>query len=164
MNIRRLLLGAVLCVASAAPSRAQTRLSVGGGAGVAGSTESSLSDGHGGTVIMAQLVRGGLPFVAIGGEFNRWSHDSLNANFLTGVVQAHIPLTGFLLKVGAGYGSGDPDGLGKVSGPALQFGAAYDFTIPAAPIAITLFGNALLAHASSRSLQTVTAGLALTLR
>jgi len=36
--------------------------------------------------------------------------------------------------------------------------------VPAAPIAITLFGNGLLAHASSRSLQTVVAGVALTLR
>jgi len=164
MNVRTLIFGGLCCVAFAVPSRAQTRLSVGGGAGVAGSTESSLSDGRSGKVIMAQLVRGGLPFVTIGAEYNRWSHDSLSANFLTGIIQAHIPLTGFLLKVGAGYGSGDPDGLGKVNGPALQFGAAYDFTIPAAPIAVTLFGNALLSHASSRSLQMVGGGLALTLR
>ena len=164
MNNRILILGAVLAVGSVAPLRAQTRLSIGGGAGVVGSTESSLSDGSRGRVIMAQLLRGGLPFVAIGGEFNRWSRDSLSANFVTGVVQAHIPLTGFLLKAGIGYGSGNPDGLGKISGPALELGAGYDFTIPAAPIAITLFGNGLLAHASSRSLRTVVAGVALTLR
>jgi len=65
---------------------------------------------------------------------------------------------------GAGYGTGDPDGLGKVSGTAFHLGASFDFTIPAAPIAVTLFSNALLAHATSRSVQMVNGGLALTLR
>ncbi len=129
-----------------------------------GSTESSLSDGKSGTVFMGQIVRSALPFTGIGAEVNHWRTGSLNATFVTGLLQFAVPLTGFRLKVGGGYGTGDPDGLGKVSGTAIQLGAAYDFTIPAAPIAITFFGNALLAHATSRSMQMVAGGLALTIR
>jgi hypothetical protein len=162
--IRTFLIVAGLSAAIAGPARGQTRLSFGTGLGRAGSTESSLSDGKNGTVFMGQIVRSVLPFVGIGAEVNRWSNGSLNTTFATGVLQIAVPLTGFRLKAGAGYGTGDPDGLGKVSGAALHLGAAYDFTIPGAPVAITLFSNALLAHATSRSVQMVNGGLALTLR
>jgi hypothetical protein len=40
----------------------------------------------------------------------------------------------------------------------------YDITLPAAPIALAVFGNALLAHAALRSVQTVDAGIAITWR
>jgi len=162
--IRTFFLVAALSASVAFPSRAQTRLSFGAGLGRAGSTESSLSEGKNGTVLMGQIVRSVLPFVGIGAEFNRWSTGSLNTTFATGVVQIAVPLTGIRLKAGAGYGTGNPDGLGKASGTAVHLGASYDFTIPAAPIAITLFSNALVAHSTARSVQMVDAGLALTLR
>lgn len=160
---RTILLAATLSMA-AIPAFGQTRISVGAGLGMAGSTESSLSDGKSGTVYMAQIVRSVLPFVGIGAEANRWRTGSLNTTFLTGILQVAVPLTGFRLKAGAGYGTGDPDGSGKATGTAIHLGASYDFTIPAAPIAITLFSNALLVHSASRSVQMVDAGLALTLR
>jgi len=162
--IRTFLLVAGISVTIAAPSRGQTRLSFGTGLGRAGTTESSLSEGKNGTIYMGQIVRSVLPFIGIGAEANRWNTGSLNTTFVTGILQVAVPLTGFRLKAGAGYGTGDPDGLGKVSGTAVQLGASYDFTIPAAPIAITLFSNALLAHSAARSVQMVNAGLALTLR
>jgi hypothetical protein len=162
--IRYFLIAAALCTAIAAPTQGQMRISVGAGLGVAGSTESSLSEGKGGTILMGQVVRSVLPFAGIGAEVNRWHTGSLNTTFVTGIVQIAVPLTGLRLKVGAGYGTGDPDGLGKVSGTTLHLGGSYDFTIPAAPIAVTVFGNALLSHAASRSMQMVGGGLALTVR
>ena len=162
--MRSLFLLFFLCGTIAMPSAAQWRVSLGAGAGISGSTESSLSDGKGGTVFMGQIVRGGLPLVGLGAEVNRWSRGTLNTTFATGILQAHVPLTGLLLKIGAGYGTGDPDGLGKINGPTLQLGAGYDLTVPFAPIASTFFANALLSHASTRSMQMVGAGLALTFR
>lgn len=162
--MRPILLSLFLSATVALPSPAQWRVSLGAGGGIAGSTESSLSDGKGGTLFMGQIVRGGLPFVGLGAEVNRWSRGTLNTTFATGILQAHVPLTGLLLKVGAGYGTGDPDGLGKINGPTLQLGAGYDLTVPFAPIAATFFANALLSHASSRSMQMVGVGLALTFR
>ena len=162
--MRLLLFSLLLCSTIAVPSEAQWRVSLGAGAGIAGSTESSLSDGKGGTVFMGQIVRGGLPLVGLGAEVNRWSRGTLNTTFATGIVQAHVPLTGLLLKVGAGYATGDPDGLGKINGPTLQLGAGYDLTVPFAPIAATFFANALVSHASSRSMQMVGGGIALTFR
>ena len=162
--MRRLFLSLLLCGSIATPSAAQWRVSLGAGAGISGSTESTLSDGKGGTLFMGQIVRGGLPFVGLGAEVNRWSRGTLNTTFATGILQAHVPLTGLLLKIGAGYGAGDPDGLGKINGPTLQLGAGYDLTVPFAPIAATFFANALISHASTRSMQMVGAGLALTFR
>jgi hypothetical protein len=162
--MRSLLLSLSLSVALVLPMSAQTRVSFGAGGGVAGSTDASLSEGKGGTVFMGQIVRGGLPLVGIGAEVNRWQRGSLNTTFVTGIVQAHVPLTGLLLKVGAGYGTGDPDGLGKINGPTLQLGAGYDLTFPFAPIAATFFANALVSHTPSRSMQMVGGGLALTFR
>lgn len=162
--IRYFLIAAALCTATTAPLQGQMRISVGAGLGVAGSTESSLSEGKGGTILMGQVVRSVLPFAGIGAEVNRWHTGSLNTTFVTGILQIAVPLTGVRLKAGAGYGTGDPDGLGKVSGTTVHLGGSYDFTIPAAPIAVTLFGNALLSHAASRSMQMVGGGLALTLR
>ncbi len=162
----RWLAAGVLCagLAFANTSSAQSRISFGAGGGIAGSTDASLSNGHGGLLLMGQVVHGILPFVGLGIELNHWTRSSTDATFATAIAQVHVPLTGLLLKAGAGYGGGDPDGLGRINGVAGQLGVAYDLTLPGAPIAVTLFGNALLAHAASRSMQLVGGGLALTLR
>lgn len=162
--MRLLCASLLLTTTLAIPSSAQTRVSFGAGGGVAGSTDASLSEGKGGAVFMGQIVRGGLPFIGIGAEVNHWRRGSLNTTFVTGIVQAHLPLTGLLLKVGAGYGTGNPDGLAKISGTTLQLGAGYDLTFPFAPIAATFFANALLSYAPARSMQMVGGGLALTFR
>ena len=163
--MRSLGISLLLATALAVPSRAQTRVSLGAGGGIAGSTDASLSEGKGGTLLMGQIVRGGiLQFIGIGAEVNHWNRGSLNTTFATGIIQAHVPLTGLLLKVGAGYGTGDPDGLGKINGKTLQLGAGYDLTFPFAPIAATFFVNALLSYAPARSMQMVGGGLALTFR
>jgi hypothetical protein len=151
-------------LASPRTTAAQVRLSVGAGAGVAGSTDQSLSFGRGGVLLTGQLARVVLPFVGIGAEVNHWSRSGSSLTFATGIVQVHVPMTGLLLKAGAGYGAGDPDGLGRVSGVAGQLGAAYDLTLPGAPIAITLFANGALAYSPARSAQLVGGGLALTFR
>jgi hypothetical protein len=163
---RRSIMAAALVAAVAAPRglAAQVRFSLGVGAGVAGSTDASLSEGHGGVVLSGQLAHGVLPFVGIGAEVNHWSRSGANITFATGIVQVHVPMTGLFLKAGAGYGGGTPDQAGRVNGAAGQLGLAYDLTLPGAPIAITVFGNGLLAHAPSRSLQLVAGGLALTFR
>jgi len=162
--MRPIVLALLLSTTLALPAAAQWRVSLGAGGAIAGSTESSLSDGKGGALFMGQIVRGGLPLVGVGAEVNRWSRGTLNTTFATGIIQAHVPLTGLLLKVGVGYGTGDPDGLGKINGATVQFGAGYDLTVPFAPIAATFFGNALVSHASSRSMQLVGVGVALTFR
>ena len=128
MARRRSWMAVALVVACALPCvvSAQTRLSLGVGGGIAGSTDASLSEGRSGIVLMGQLVHGVLPF--------------------------------------AGLGMGDPDGAGTMSGAAAQIGLSYDLTIPAAPIAVTLFGNGSVAYSSSRSMQLVDAGIAITLR
>jgi hypothetical protein len=95
---------------------------------------------------------------------NHWTRSGSSLTFATAIVQVHVPMTGLLLKAGAGYGSGDPDGLGRVNGVAGQLGTAYDLTLPGAPIAITLFANGALAYSSARSAQLVGGGLALTFR
>lgn len=143
---------------------AQVRLSLGAGAGVAGSTDASLSEGRGGALFTGQITRVVLPFVGLGAEVNHWTRSGSTATFATGIVQVHVPMTGLLVKAGVGYGAGDPDGLGHIGGVAGQLGLAYDLTLPGAPIAITLFGNGLLAYAPSRSMQLAGGGLALTFR
>lgn len=163
---RRWITAAALVAVSTFPLglAAQVRFSLGAGAGVAGSTDASLSEGSGGVVLTGQLVHGVLPFVGVGAEVNHWSRPGSNITFATGIVQVHVPATGLFLKAGAGYGGGTPDSAARVSGVAGQLGLAYDLTLPGAPIAITVFGNGLLAYASSRSLQLVGGGLALTFR
>lgn len=156
--------GLFAIAAYARPVKAQVRLSLGAGGGIAGSTDASLSEGRGGVLLMGQLARVVVPFVGIGAEVNHWRRSGSNITFATGIVQLHVPMTGLFLKAGAGYGSGDPDGLGQVHGLAGELGVAYDVTLPGAPVAITLFGNGALAHASSRSLQMVGGGIALTFR
>lgn len=163
---RRTIFAAALFTILALPSGlwAQTRLSLGAGAGMAGSTDASLSEGRGGVVLAGQVVHGVLPFVGIGAEANHWSRSGSSITFGTVILQVHVPLTGLFVKAGAGYGGGTPDSAAHVSGPAGELGLAYDLTLPGAPIAITVFGNAGLVYNSSRSLQMVGAGLAVTFR
>lgn len=166
MDRRRSWLTAATIVACALPRvvGAQTRLSLGVGAGIAGSTDASLSEGRGGVALMGQVVRGVLPFVGVGVGVDHWNRAGSTVTFVTGIVQLHVPATGLLLRAGAGYGTGNPNGAGTTSGVAGQIGLSYDLTIPAAPIALTLFGNGSVAHSSSRSIQLVDAGIAITLR
>ncbi len=154
----------VIALALPSLASAQMRLSVGAGAGVAGSTESSLSEGRGAPILMAQATRNVVPFVGLGAEVNYWRHSAGDATFVTGIVQAHLPLTGVFVKAGVGYGTGDPDERGKISGVTGQLGLGYDISIPAAPVAFTIFANGFLAHGSVRYLQMVGGGLAITFR
>jgi hypothetical protein len=153
-----------ICAAVLLPATAiaQPRVSVGVGGGIAGSTESSLSDGRGAPAVMLQVTGSVLPLVGIGVEVNDWRHTGSNIAFATGHVQLHLPVLPLFVKLGAGVGTGDPDGKGTTTGAAVQVGAGYDITLPLAPVALTLFGNALLAHSAARSVQMVDAGLALT--
>lgn len=167
-DMKRILgvLGIAACALATAwrTASAQLRVSVGAGAGVAGSTEQSLSNGTGAPVVMAQVVRPAGPVLGIGGEVDYWRGHDGHVGFATALVQAHLPVVPFRLAVGVGYGDGDPDGQRNAGGLAGQIGAAYDITLPLAPIALTVFGNAFLAHASIRYIQTVDAGIALTWR
>ena len=142
----------------------QMRLSVGAGIGVAGSTDQSLSYGRGAPIVMAQVTRPLLPGIGLGGEVDYWKGSVSHVGFATAVAQARLPLIPLYLKAGLGYGNGSPDNRGNVSGLAGQLGAMYDITLPLAPIALTVFGNAFLAHAALASVQTVDAGLAITWR
>ncbi len=105
-----------------------------------------------------------MPGIGLGGEVDYWRGKDSHVAFATGLVQFNIPLIPLYLKAGLGYGNGDPGGTGNVAGLAGQLGVMYDITLPGAPIALTVFSNALLAHAALHSLQTVDAGLALTWR
>jgi hypothetical protein len=131
---------------------------------MAGSTDASLSEGRGAPVVMGQATRSLVPFLGIGVQIDDWRRSGSNIVFATAHLQLHIPVTPFYVKIGGGFGSGDPDGKGRITGGAGQIGAAYDITLPFAPVALTVFGNAFLSHTSSRSMQMVDAGLAFTLR
>src|SRR5262249_19509467 len=144
------------------PAMAQARVSLGVGGGLAGSTESSLSDGRGAPAVMFQVTKSVLPLVGLGVEVNDWRPSGSNVVFPTGHVQLHLPVLPLFVKVGAGVGTGDPDGKGRATGTAVQIGGGYDLTLPLAPVALTIFSNALLAYSSARSVQMVDAGLALT--
>jgi hypothetical protein len=161
--VNRMVGVAAAAVLLAAPGvAAQTRVSIGAGAGLAASTDGSLSEGRGGPVVMGQIVHGIAPFVGVGAEVNYWRSGSADAAFATGQLQFHLLPTSFVLKVGGGYGHGNPDGLGKVDGPAGQVGAAYDIAFDRARVLLTLFANGLLAYSSARSMQMVDGGLAIT--
>jgi len=158
------LLPIALIAALPLPAIAQARVSLGAGGGLAGSTESSLSDGRGAPAFMISVTKSVLPLVGLGLEVNDWRHSGSNVAFATGHVLLHLPVLPLFVKVGAGVGTGDPDGRGSATGAAVQFGGGYDLTLPLAPVALTIFGNALLSYSSSRSVQMVDLGLALTLK
>jgi hypothetical protein len=145
-----------------AVASAQLRVSLGVGAGLSGSTDESLSYGRGAPIVMGQVTRPLFPGLGLGAEVDYWKGPVSHVAFATALLQAHIPLIPIYFKAGLGYGNGSPDGNGNVSGLAGQLGAMYDLTLPAVPVALTVFTNALLAHARLRSVQTVDAGLAIT--
>ena len=160
--MRFLILAALAVVPSAASS--QLRISVGAGAGLSGSTDESLSYGRGAPIVMANVIRPLFPGLGLGAEVDYWKGSVSHVAFATALADAHIPLIPLHVKAGLGYGNGSPDNNGNVEGLAGQLGAMYDITLPAAPIALTVFANALYAHARLRSVQTVDAGLAITWR
>ncbi|HEX3866740.1 MAG TPA: hypothetical protein VHV78_08310 [Gemmatimonadaceae bacterium] len=162
--MKRIALVFVAMLASSGTALSQTRISVGLGGGIAGSTDESLSDGKGAPVVMGAVTSSVLPLVALGAEVDYWRRSEAQSTIATGILQVHIPVLPLFLKVGVGYGSGDPNGGGNISGITGQVGAAYDLALPVLPVAFTLFGNAFLAHGSARSLQMVDGGLALTWR
>jgi len=145
-------------------SFAQTRVSIGAGGGIAGSTDASLSEGRAAPILTGQVAATVAPFAAIGAEMDYWRRRVSSVAFVTGEVLLHAPATPLHVTLGAGYGRGDPDGKGTISGAAGQLGAAYDVTVPGTPVAVTLFVNAFVAHGSSRSVQMVDGGLAITWR
>jgi hypothetical protein len=163
-HLKDFLIVAVIAFATPRAVTAQARLSIGVGGGMAGSTESSLSDGRGAPVIMGQATKSLLPLIGLGVQVDDWRRSGSNIAFATAHLQLSIPLTPFYLKLGGGVGTGDPDGKGRITGAAGQIGAAYDLTLPLAPVALTIFGNAFLSHASTRSMQMVDAGLAFTVK
>jgi hypothetical protein len=160
--MRLLLFAALVALPSAAS--AQLRISVGAGAGLSGSTDETLSNGTGAPIVMAEVVRPLFPGLGLGAEVDYWKGNVSHVAFATALVQAHLPVIPLHVKAGLGYGNGSPDGKGNVEGLAGQLGVMYDITFPGAPIALTVFSNALLAHARLRSVQTVDAGLAVTWR
>jgi hypothetical protein len=160
--IRRLLPATAALALWSAAGSAQTSVSLGVGGGIVASTESSLSDGKSGVVGMFSLTRSLLPLIGIGAEADYLRRTGAETIFGAGFVKVHLPVVPLGVKLGVAYGNGDPDGNGKISGVGAQVGATYDVTLPAVPIALTIFGNAFLAHGSSRYLQMVDAGIALT--
>ncbi len=160
--MRLLFLAALVALPSTAS--AQLRISVGAGAGISGSTDESLSFGTGAPVVMGEIVRPLLPGIGLGAEVDYWKGSVSHVAFATALAQAHLPVIPLYFKAGLGYGNGSADNKGNVEGLAGQLGVMYDITFPGAPVALTVFTNALLAHARLRSVQTVDAGLAITWR
>ncbi|MEP6495840.1 MAG: outer membrane beta-barrel protein [bacterium] len=142
-------------------ARAQVGASIGGGVGIAGSTDQSLSDGQSGWVINGQITTSLTPLLKVGGEVDHLHHTGANATFGTAIAELSVPVVPFYIKAGAGYGKAEVnDGGGSVSGFALQLGAGYKIGLPGSPIGLAVFGNAYFAHGSSRYAQMVDAGLA----
>jgi hypothetical protein len=141
---------------------AQLRASVGAGAGIAGSTESTLSEGRTAPIVMGELAAMARA-VGVGVEVDGWRHDSLSIVIASADLHVRLASTPLAIKLGAGVGRGDPDGQGTISGTAGHIGATYDFGFSATR-ALTLFANGLVVYTSARSLQMVDAGLAITWR
>lgn len=167
--IKRLFTLAAISIGLVNPGalRAQLGFSVGAGAGMAGGTESSLSDGHGGWIVMGQVTTTAIPLVRVGAEVNHFQSGDINVNFATAIIQLHLLATPLFGKIGVGYGRGDfkdaDPHLDRPKGVAAEIGLGYSIGFPGIPIGVDIFGNALLAHGSSRSAQMVDAGLAIRL-
>jgi hypothetical protein len=137
-------------------------VSVGAGVGIAGSTDASLSEGRSAPVVMGQ-VTAMAALVGVGAEVDGWRNGASSVLLASGDLQLHVPSTPLFVKLGVGFGRGDPDGKGTISGTAGHLGAAYDISLSATR-ALTLFGNAFLVYAPTRSLQMVDGGIAITWR
>jgi hypothetical protein len=141
---------------------AQLRVSVGAGAGIAGSTMGSLSEGLTAPVAMGE-VAAMAKAVGLGVEVDGWRHDSLSILIASADLHVRVASTPLAIKLGAGVGRGDPDGQGTISGTAGHIGATYDFGFSATR-ALTLFANGLVVYTSARTLQMANAGVAITWR
>jgi hypothetical protein len=141
---------------------AQLRVSVGAGAGIAGSTDASLSEGRSAPVVMGQ-VTAMARLIGVGVEVDGWRNGGSSVLLAIADLQLRAASTPFFLKLGAGFGHGDPDAKGTISGAAGHIGAAYDISLTATR-ALTLFGSGFLAYAPTRSLQMVDGGIAITWR
>lgn len=161
--VRRILIaGATAAVMVPSLASAQMRVSLGAGAGIAGSTDASLSEGRTAPVVIGQ-VTAMAAVVGIGAEVDGWRNGTSNVLVASGDLHLRVPSTPLFLELGAGVGRGDPDGKGTISGTAGHLGAEYDIGLSATR-ALTLFANAFLVYAPSRSLQMVDGGLAITWR
>lgn len=154
--------GTAVAVTIPSVASAQARISAGAGAGIAGSTEGSLSEGRTAPVVMVQVSTAGP--IGIGLEGDGWWRSGSSILVAAADIQLHVPSTPLFLKLGAGVGRGDPDGLGTISGVAGHVGAALDIGPHSSALALSLFGNGFLVYTASRSLQMVDAGLAITRR
>jgi hypothetical protein len=141
---------------------AQLRVSIGAGAGIAGSTMGSLSEGLTAPVAMGE-VAAMAKAVGVGVEVDGWRHDSLSILIASADLHVRVASTPLAIKLGAGVGRGDPDGQGTISGTAGHIGATYDFGFSATR-ALTLFANGLVVYTSARTLQMANAGVAITWR
>jgi hypothetical protein len=141
---------------------AQLRVSIGAGAGIAGSTMGSLSEGLTAPVVMGE-VAAMAKAVGVGVEVDGWRHDSLSILIASGDLHVRLASTPLAIKLGAGVGRGDPDGQGTISGTAGHIGATYDIGFSATR-ALTLFANGLVVYTAARTLQMANAGLAITWR
>lgn len=161
--IRRLLVAAAVGLTASSAASAQVRASIGAGIGIAGSTDATLSEGRTGPVATAQVAAAAGP-VGVGVEGDGWWRGSSSALIATGNLQLQVPSTQLFVTLGAGFGRGDPDGLGTINGTAGHVGLAYDIPFSGSKMALTLFGNGFLVYSPSRSLQLVEGGLAITHR
>jgi hypothetical protein len=161
--VRRILIAGVAAITIPMVVHAQVRLTVGAGAGIAASTDGSLSEGRTAPVVTAQLTAMA-SVIGAGAQVDGWWNGSSNVALATGHLQFHVPSTPLFLTLGAGFGRGDPDGKGTISGTAGHIGAACDIGRAASARVLTLFGNAFLVYAPARSLQMVDGGLAITWR
>jgi hypothetical protein len=163
--VRRIVITVAAAVATgSAAASAQVRMSIGAGAGIAGSTDGSLSEGLTGPVAMGQLTAFAPVGVGVGLEVDGWRSGAQNALLETGHLQFHVPSVPVYLTLGAGFGRGDPDGRGTISGTAGHIGVAWDIGLLRSPLSLTLFGNGLVVYTPTRSLQMVDGGLAITRR
>jgi hypothetical protein len=159
---RILFAGATAAVTVPGVASAQLRVSVGAGVGIAGSTDASLSEGRSAPVVMGQ-VTAMAALVGVGVEVDGWRSGASSVLLASGDLQLRVPSTPLFVKLGVGFGRGDPDGKGTINGTAGHLGAAYDISLSATR-ALTLFGNAFLVYAPTRSLQMVDGGIAITWR
>jgi hypothetical protein len=161
---RYLIAAMVAAVALTVPrvAFAQLRMSFGAGAGIAGTTDASLSEGRTAPIVMAE-VAAMANAVGLGLEVDAWHRDASSSLIANGDLHIRIPSTPVVVKFGAGVGRWDSETHGTITGTAAHIGATYDIGFSAAR-ALTLFANGFLVYSPLQSQQLVDAGLAFTWR
>jgi hypothetical protein len=155
-------MAATVALAIPGSALAQFRASVGAGAGIAGTTDGSLSEGRTAPVVMAE-VAAMANTVGLGLEVDAWYRDASSSLIANGDLHIRIPSTPLVVKLGAGVGRWDSDRHGTISGTAGHIGATYDVGFSPTR-ALTLFANGFLVYSSLQSQQMVDGGLAITWR